>query len=211
MTAPTQAVDQQRARGDLNKHAVGLFSQQIWCWGRDILRPEGNWLIEIGFDRIEPPEDRKECSSVYSLELPQGRCIVLRGFGVFYGDLYHGGVFLPRYDFRPKYTPQATLESPPWSDADLPSLNPPTDSTQASCVILTSDLIEWIRAYEMNIVEMLGADYRRATLLDWENGKRLTIPAEEMASAWQQLGVSVAEEFGAGMQPSRMKTDRTHA
>ena len=23
--------------------SVDLFSQQIWCWGRDILRTEGNW------------------------------------------------------------------------------------------------------------------------------------------------------------------------
>ena len=211
MTVPLQTKDQQRARGDLNKHAVGLFSQQIWCWGQDILRPEGNWLIEIGFDRIEPPEDRKEFSSVYSLVLPQGRCIVLRGFGVFYGDLYHGGVFLPRYDFRPKYTTQATLEAPPWSDADLPTLSPPAESTQASCVTLTSDLIDWIRAYEMNIVEVLGVEYRRATLLDWENGKRLIVPAEEMACAWQQLGVAIAEDFGALMPPCRTKRSRTHA
>ena len=26
--------------------AVTLFSQQIWCWGRDIERSEGNWLME---------------------------------------------------------------------------------------------------------------------------------------------------------------------
>ena len=25
--------------------AIGLLSQQLWCWGCDILRPEGNWLL----------------------------------------------------------------------------------------------------------------------------------------------------------------------
>ena len=70
--------DQRRNEITSIDHAVGLLSQQAWCWGRDVLRPEGNWLLEVGFDRIEPPNDRNECSSVYSLELPDERCVVLR-------------------------------------------------------------------------------------------------------------------------------------
>ena len=126
MSTPLPPIDHQTTNGDLIQHAVDLLSQQVWCWGRDILRPEGNWLLEIGFDCIEPPADRKEYHSVYSLELPRGRCVILRGFGAFYGDLRRGGVFLPRYEFRPRYTNHATLERPPWSDADLPNLNGPT-------------------------------------------------------------------------------------
>ena len=95
MSLPPQGIDQQSTKPDLIDHAVGLLSQQAWCWGRDIQRPEGNWLLEIGFDRIEPPADRKNCSSVYSLQLPRGRCVVLRGFGAFYGDRRRGGLELP--------------------------------------------------------------------------------------------------------------------
>jgi len=123
-------------------YAVGLLSQQAWCWGRDNRRPDGNWLVEIGFDRIEPSDDRKEWSSVYRLELPSVRCVILRGFGAFYGDRQRGGVFLPRYEFRPRYTTHATLESPPWSHADLPKLTAPTDSQRAACTSLTLDLID---------------------------------------------------------------------
>ena len=112
MSVPLQAKEPQGTRGDLIKHAVELLSQQVWCWGRDILRPDGNWLIEVGFDRIEPPDDREGCSSVYSLALPNDRCVVLRGFGVFYGDICHGGVFLRRYEFRPKYTTCLLYTSP---------------------------------------------------------------------------------------------------
>ena len=36
---------------------VALLSQQIWCWGRDILRAQGNWLIEQGFEVIKAPEE----------------------------------------------------------------------------------------------------------------------------------------------------------
>ena len=38
--------------------AIDLLCQQIWCWGRDIERPEGNWLLERNFERLEPPLER---------------------------------------------------------------------------------------------------------------------------------------------------------
>ena len=82
------------------------------------MRPEGNWLIEIGFNRIEPPDDRKDCPSVYSHELPRGQSVVLRGFGVFFGDSAHGGIFVPRYEFQPKYTKSAAIQT-----ADLKASN----------------------------------------------------------------------------------------
>ena len=112
MSVPLQTIDQQSTEGDRIEHAVGLLSQQVWCWGRDILRPEGNWLLQNGFVCIKPPAERDGCSSVYTLQLPRGRCVVLRGFGAFYGDQRCGGVFLPRYEFRPRYTKHATLEHP---------------------------------------------------------------------------------------------------
>ena len=83
-------------RPDFIDHARTLLSQEIWCWGRDIIRTEGNWLQQIGFQRIQPPEGHSECSSVYSLDLPEQKVVILRGFGVFYGDIRFGGIFLPR-------------------------------------------------------------------------------------------------------------------
>ena len=195
MSLPPQGIDQQSTKPDLIDHAVGLLSQQAWCWGRDIQRPEGNWLLEIGFDRIEPPADRKNCSSVYSLQLPRGRCVVLRGFGAFYGDRRRGGVFLPRYEFWPRYTKHATLECPPWSHADLPRWNVPTESQRNCCASLTVDFIDWIRPYEVNIVALLGIEYRRSTLVKWDNGKRPITPAEEMARAWRLLGFAISEDY----------------
>ena len=185
------------------EHAVGLLSQQVWCWGRDVLRPAGNWLLEVGFDRIEPPADRQGCSSVYSLRLPGERCVVLRGFGVFYGDRRRGGVFLPRYEFSPKYTPSATLDRPPWSSADLPTLKAPTDPQRTACTSLTLDLLDWVRSYEVGIVERLGIEYRRSTLLQWGAGKQLLVPAEEIASAWRELTVRVAADFDAYLRKQR--------
>ncbi len=182
---------------------MGLLGQQVWCWGRDILRPEGNWLLEIGFDRIEPPADRERCSSVYTLAMSGKRCVVLRAFGVFYGDGQWGGVFLPRYEFQPQYTTHSTLDRPPWSDTDLPTLKAPRESQRKACVTLTLDLIDWIRRYEVNIVEHLGIEYRRSTLLQWDNGKRLCVPAENLASAWEELSSQVASDFNPFLRPNQ--------
>ncbi|MEM8945330.1 MAG: hypothetical protein AAGD11_09115 [Planctomycetota bacterium] len=178
---------------ELRKYGVNLLSQQIWCWGQDILRAEGNWLLEIGFERVEAPEDRESCSSVYTLELPRERRVVLRGFGVFYGDDALGGVFLPRFEFAPQYTTHASLERPPWTNADLPELDAPSASERSACKSLTLDLIDWIRAYEVTIVERLGIEHRQATLSAWASKKNPVTPAEEMAAAWRLLGVAIAE------------------
>ena len=159
-----------REREILETGGAGLLGQQIWCWGRDILRAEGNWLVEIGFDRLESPSDREECSSVYTLQLPQGRRVVLRGFGAFFGDDQHGGVFLHRYEFRPRYTADSKLECPPWSETDLPKMGTPEESQRDACASLTLGLIDWIRGYEVTILERLGIEYRRSTLEKWNNG-----------------------------------------
>ena len=100
-------------------HAVGLLSQQIWCWGRISSGPRV-WL-RIKDSLIGTPVDREDCSSVYTLIDPDNNNIVLRGFGVFYGSPSRGGIFLPRYEFQPRFTPLAELGSPPWEEKDLPS------------------------------------------------------------------------------------------
>ena len=195
MSVPLPATPSYSTECELIRSAVDLLSQQVWCWGCDITRPAGNWLLEVGFQRIEPPAGRDNCSSVYSLELPLGRCVVLRGFGAFYGDQQRGCVFLPRYRFRPQYTPEATLARPPWSEDDLPEMHVPSDPQRSHCASLTLDLIDWIRAYEVDIVKHLGLDYRRSTLVKWAEGKDSVVPAEEMASAWRQLGMTIAKDF----------------
>lgn len=182
---------------NLIEHAIALLSQEVWCWGRDILRPKGNYLLEVGFQRFEPPASRKECSSVYSLKLPGERVVVLRGFGVFYGDPRLGGIFLPRYEFRPLYTKCSELNQLPWLHADLPELCFPTELEREKCAALTLDLIDWIRSYEVKIAETLGVEYRQSTLVQWDNGERPVIPAEDIPREWRLLGIAIAADLRA--------------
>jgi len=192
-----QPVNLHTIRTALIEHAITLLSQQLWCWGRDISRPEGNWLVEIGFERIESPLERKKCSSMYSLKIKDNQCIILRGFGVFYGNNDHGGIFLPRYKFLPRYSEHSNLKFLPWEEKDLPKMEPPSEPQQTSCETLTIDLINWIINYEENIVKQLGIEYRQSTLAEWDNRIREIIPAEKMTQEWRLLGIAISEEIGA--------------
>ena len=177
----------------LISRAARLLSQQVWCWGRDIERPDGNWLMEIGFERIEPTFKCEDCDSIYSLKLPTGKRVMLRAFGVFYGNNQKEGIFLPRYDFLPKYSHRLNLKNLPWEKKDLPKLNFPNNSEITTCVTLVSELVNWIRTYEENVANVLGIDYRKSTLLEWIKIRGLIIPAEDMVSEWKFLESQISE------------------
>ncbi|WP_246112623.1 hypothetical protein [Allorhodopirellula solitaria] len=172
--------------------AASLLSQQIWCWGQDITRTAGNWLIEIGFNRDRPPEERKNCPSVYTLQLDRRTRVVLRGFGIYYGDDRHGGIFLERYGFAPTYTTDSRLVCPPWSNQDLPTLEAPAPNERTDCLMLMLGLFEWIRNYEFDIVDCLGLAYREEVIMRWADGRRVVTPAQQMAVSWRKLSLSLS-------------------
>ena len=90
-----------RCLGALNKiRKIGtmLFDQQLWCWGQDIRRAEGNALLAYGFTKHRPPEG-KHGSTAYEWRSSGRNRVVLWGFGFFYGDGDRGGLFLQRYKF----------------------------------------------------------------------------------------------------------------
>jgi len=183
-----------RGAENFRRHATDLFNQQCWCWGRDVLRPEGNWLIELGFEQLKPPPEQTDCSiSVYQLSLPGGRCIVLRGFGAFFGDRELGGIFVTRGKFSPKYMSQPTLDCPPWSETDLPTPQPITQANRQFRRQLTLGLFDWIYHYETEVILRLGLSYREMTLFSWSGRKRTAFPAPQFADTWRELSQSIAE------------------
>lgn len=172
--------------------AAGLLSQQIWCWGQDIQRTEGNWLLEIGFQRTTPPAQQQNCASVYRLNLPRGQRVVLRGFGVFFGDDRHGGIFVERFGFSPQLSHCSQLVVDPWSCEDLPPMRRPRDPSETiACRMLLLGLIDWIINYEFNIRSRLGHAYRIKSLQRWNNGKRYCLASENVMPAWRQLSLLI--------------------
>ena len=150
--------------------------------------------MEIGFERIEPTFKCEDCDSIYSSKLPNGKRVMLRAFGVFYGNDQKEGIYLPRYDFLPKYSRRLNIKNPPWEKKDLPKLNFPNNSDITNCVNLVSELVNWIRTYEENVVNVLGIDYRKSTLLEWIKIRGLIIPAEDMVSEWKFLESQISEK-----------------
>lgn len=169
-------------------YAAGLMNQQVWCWGRDIEYPDGNLLLQYGFQRIEKPAE-SNAASVYRLELSSTSRIMVRGFGAFIGDDDLGGLFLPRFEFTPQLTPHADLTRLPWSKEDLPQLAHPKADQCDNWQRLLLNFINWVQRYEAWITDNVGAAYRKECLLDWKE----TVPAEQMNLAWRLLAATVLD------------------
>ena len=162
--------------------ATELFDQQLWCLGTDIRYP-GNLLLRHGFVRIPPSTDQK-CSSAYRLDLPQGGHILLRGFGVFYGEPGVGGAFIGRQDFRPLLTPGADLPGIPWWPEGLPPLRVPSPAEVRAWHYLTQVLVGWLQVYESWVLDVAGPDHRLAGVEFWSRKRRPVVPGTAMRWAW---------------------------
>ena len=55
------------------------------------------------------------------------------------------------------------------------------------------ELIQWIANYESNILQTLGYDYRLSTLEEWDDGKRVIIPPDDISLQWEKLVDDVDE------------------
>ncbi len=192
-TAPAELVARETTAGlPTLQWAVSLLNQQLWCWGQDIEASKGNLLVCHGFQRIEKPPGTS-AASIYRLELSPTSRVILRGFGVFFGGDRRGGVFLPRFEFTPKFSLEPDLSPPAWNSQDLQPLTSPRGVEMACCQSLLLTLIDWIRRYEVWIVKHAGIKYRNRTLTAWKAKHGTVVPAEEPAAAWRILGLAVSE------------------
>ncbi len=189
-----------------NMHqAAALMNQQVWCWGRDVECSTGNKLVEYGFQRIEKPAGSTG-ASLYELNLTSTSRVVLRGFGVFYGDERWGGLFLHRFDFLSQFTHEAELAQRPWSLRDLPR----RVSLEAdACTMLLLGLIHWVGQYELWIAAEAGEAYRQDTVEQWNTRRYARTPAAELPAAWQRLGEAVSQQPETFIPASSSPVSRT--
>ena len=168
-----------------------LLDRQCWNWGRDIVRPEGNLLLEAGFFRRRPPEGEAG-SSCYTLALPDGDSLMLWGFGILYGTLRKGGVYLNRYQFRPVWLPSETVQEPIWKPATIPTAQTPPSPRVP--VDLTVAAIRRMADYEEWALARCGLEYRRAALRRWKrHSKRL--PPQALPQAWRALADGIDDQL----------------
>ena len=172
------------ALNKVRKTGTLLLDQQLWCWGQDIRRVDGNALLAYGFTRHRPPEG-KHGSPAYEWRDSGRSRIVLWGFGFFYGDGGRRGLFLRRHNFAPKQTASVDFSLPIWNLRQLPELTQPRDVEARRRVFsLLTQGLTWIGDYERWIISEYGLDYRQRCTDAW---KKKRIPAHEMAAKWHEL------------------------
>ena len=181
-----------RSRTDLRRRAVALLDQQLWCWGRDVARPEGNVLLGLGMCRYrstEPGLDR----TAYTGRVAGDGVVWLWGFGLLFCLPDIGGVFLRRYGFDPVLVTE--LQRPVHALEHLgPFIRPTTAWHRATVIELVRSATVWIARYEHWIAETFGTAYREATLA--ARDKPPAIPAKEMARAWEHLAKKAGKLSG---------------
>ena len=160
-----------------------LMQQQLWCWGRDVERAEGNLLMEFGFERhrdcaIDPQSTcyRLDCDDLH---------VSLWGFGMFFGRRDLGGLYINRFDFRPRWAPIESLAEGIHWPQELPAFARPRGMSQwVRARDLWSALLRWIADYEAWVQDTSGPTYRSKTVETW---LRPFVRADKMSAAWQFL------------------------
>lgn len=183
------------------RHGRVLFNQQLWLWGQDIRRPEGNALLTYGFERIRPPEGIK-ASNTYRLAQADGIQIFLWGFGLLYHRAGWGGIFMPRFAFTPRVILCPDAPENVWSPAQLGNCHPPQSAAQwERARQLFIPALRWITDYERWILTVREPSYRPMCIDLWPKDR---IAAERLISEWTSLTDACArgmQQFIAARRP----------
>lgn len=189
----SRGLNQELVPPRLRKFANELFNQQMWCWGCDIRRPDGNLLRQYGFVKHAAPEQSglKPC---YSLESPDGTTIALWGWGMFFAQGDGDGLFLKRFGFSPRLMPLNGLSFDVWSPFDLPVSRLPADRGDwHRAADLLSASLRWVGSYERWVVSEAGEPYRTESVEAWRKfHRRVAVDGRSMADAWAGLAADCA-------------------
>lgn len=168
----------------VRRRGTSLLNQQFWLWGQDIRRPAGNLLLRHGFERTRPP-DGVQGSRCYTLRLDAHRTVVLWGFGIFYGDRAHGGLYLSRFGLVPLLLESGQPPVAVWTPTHLPQCALPADEDEwlrARPLLIAA--LRWISGYESWILKEMGSAYRHDCLAAWSHP---VCTADASAALWLRL------------------------
>ena len=171
---------------DHRRKGQELLHQQCWNWGRDILHPKGNLLLEAGFTRQPPPQGVAGATR-YVLRLADAGRWMLWGFGFFYGTPDLGGVYVNRFQFRPQWMDLDAVEKAIWKPDMVPAGELPPDPSVP--LKLAASAVRRIADYEDWVLDRCGLPYRRAVLAQWRQDSEM--PPEKLPEAWRALAEQI--------------------
>ena len=138
-----------------------LFSEQLYCIGKDILHKD-NLLLQYGFTRQRPPNP-KMGSSQYSFTEQNGQ-VILWGFGMIFATK-NDGMFLWRHEFEPKFLNVNLLLPNLWDPDQLPQRTIPKTAEETLLMLqLLVKSMKWLESYENWVLATCGQTYRNESL-----------------------------------------------
>jgi hypothetical protein len=170
-----------------------LAQQQLWCWGADIRRTEGNLLIRYGMTKTPIMHAERERRSRYTACVGPGAKMTLWGAGLLYADAALGALYLDRFDTTPRYSEDWQAASHVLEPTALPTVRPPrTWSELCRSRRLILGICTWVAAYEQWVANECGTNYRAQTIAARKGDP---IDAQRVVAAWREIAERLDAEL----------------
>ena len=166
----------------IRRQAEPLYTQQMWVLGQDVRYPEGNLLLDYGFQKQRFVPLGQGGSSQYTLILPDAT-LNLWSFGFTLSYQEHS-LLLKRYTFRPRLLKKA-LPQKIWKSIQLPPSRVPQQSDAENVSKMLAMCCEFFGQYEAWLQQRMPANYRAQCIQRWP--KRAVMNAEQMSPTWLDL------------------------
>lgn len=149
--------------GDFGRRFAATFNLQMWCFGCDIRRPEGNLLRSYGFMRYKPPSNTYG-SSHYILELGNSTKLHLLGFAMALEDA-DCGLLLRRYERSPRVFRHQLITPGLHRPQQLPhTVSPRDESEQREAASLLGRLARELSRYEKFVERTTSTSFQQLRL-----------------------------------------------
>jgi len=167
-----------------------LMHQQCWNFGRDVLSPHGNLLTGAGFAKSPRPE-RRPGSSRYLRQRSGEPGLCLWAFGSLAFLPGEGGIYMNRYNLLPQWVGNPETALATWNSESFAGCEPVATRRRIRIAKrLLRFTFQSFSAYEEEVLEKYGLDYRRECLRDWHV---TSILPSRLPMEWRQLSWHIPE------------------
>lgn len=147
------------------------IQQQMYFWGQDVLRPEGNFFVEQGFERL--PSTGIKGTSCYRKEWQGGSIELYGACAGWYGENGGFAFIRPRRRCVVWNSAEETPIPGEWQLDLMDKSASKSDLYEASLPFLN-----WLIEHEQSVLDRFGIEYRNANYLSYKK-----VPK---AKAWLQ-------------------------
>lgn len=138
------------------------IQQQMYFWGQDVLRPEGNFLVEQGFQRS--PSTGIKGTSCYRREWQNGHIELYGSCAGWYGE-NQGFTFIRPWKRCVIWRSGETTPIPgSWQKELIDS-----SATKTDLYLASHPFLDWLISYEYAVLAQFGRAYRQHTY--WKYSK----------------------------------------